>query len=370
LKDIKDLDLKELEEILTGWGERPFHARQVFSWVYEKGVTDFDTMSDLPSDLRARLKRNFYILSLKLIKRIKSYDGTEKFLFALKDNNFTPPFLTLKKPSGVERAGFIEAVIIPTGKRITGCISTQVGCKFACRFCASGRLGFKRNLTNPEMIEEVLYLKNNSLDAKLTHIVFMGIGEPLDNYDNVIKAIRIINSPQSFNIGARRITISTCGIIPGIERLSGEDLQIELSVSLHAADDKTRLRLMPINKVYPLKDLITACREYIRKTNRQITFEYVLIKDINSSLQNALKLSKILKGLNCKVNLIPCNAINPAPARRSGVKELKVQPPEKSEILLFRDYLLKSGINVTLRRPRGQDIEAACGQLRLRYEKK
>jgi 23S rRNA (adenine2503-C2)-methyltransferase len=341
MKDIKDLDLKELEEILTGWGERPFHARQIFAWVYKKGVTDFDVMSDLPSDLRLRLKGNFYILSLNLIKRIKSYDGTEKFLFELKDNNS------------------IEAVIIPTEKRITGCISTQVGCKFACRFCASGMLGFKRNLTNPEMLEEVLYLKNNSLGKKLTHIVFMGIGEPLDNYDNVVKAIRIINSPHTFNIGARRITISTSGIIPAIKKLSGEGLQIELSVSLHAADDNIRSRLMPVNKIYPLKDLITACREYISKTNRQLTFEYVLIKDINSGLQNALKLSKILMSLNCKVNLIPCNII----------KELKAQPPEKSEILLFRDYLLKSGINVTLRRPRGEDIEAACGQLRLHYEK-
>lgn len=341
MKDIKDLDLKGLEVILTGWGERSFHARQILSWIYKKGITDFAAMSDLPSDLRRRLQENFYLLSLKLIKKIKSSDGTEKFLFALKDKNF------------------IEAVIIPTGKRITGCISTQVGCKFACRFCASGALGFKRNLTSPEMLEEVLYLKNNSIGGKLTHLVFMGIGEPLDNYANVLRAIRMINSPHTFNIGARRITLSTSGVIPAIKKLSGEGLQIELSVSLHAADDKTRARLMPINKIYPLKNLINACREYINETNRQITFEYVLIKDINSGLQDALKLSKILKGLNCKVNLIPCNAI----------KEPQVQPPEKSEILLFRDYLLKSGINVTLRRPRGEDIEAACGQLRLRYEK-
>ena len=341
MKDIKGIDLKELENILTSWGQRPFHARQIFSWIYKKGVLDFDAMSDLPLDLRTSLKENFYILSLKLIKRLKSSDGTEKFLFELKDHNF------------------IEAVIIPTEKRITGCISTQVGCKFACRFCASGALGFKRNLASSEMVEEVLYLKNNSRGKKLTHIVFMGVGEPLDNYDNVIRAIRFINSPHTFNIGARRITISTSGVVPAIKKLSGEGLQVELSVSLHAADDKTRSRLMPINKIYTLADLIAACREYIRKTNRQITFEYILIKGINSGLQNALKLSKILKGLNCKVNLIPCNAI----------KELKVEPPEKLEISLFRDYLLKSGINVTLRRPRGQDIEAACGQLRLRHEK-
>ena len=339
--DIKELNLEELERILKDWGKPAFHAQQIFSWIYKKQAKDFDALSDVPLDLRRRLKENFCLVSLKLIDVFKSWDRTEKFLFELKDKNL------------------IEAVIIPAEKRITGCISTQVGCKFACRFCASGKFGFKRNLTSSEMIEEVLYLKNNSQGRKLTHLVFMGIGEPLDNYDFVIKAIRIINSPHTLNIGARRITISTSGIIPAIKKLSGEGLQIELSVSLHAADDKTRLRLMPINKIYPLKDLITACREYISKTNRQITFEYVLIKDINSGLQNALKLSKILKNLNCKVNLIPCNAI----------KELKAQPPEKSEILLFRDYLLKSGINVTLRRPRGEGIEAACGQLRLRYEK-
>jgi len=352
MKDIKELDLKGLEKVLEGLRQRPFHARQIFSWIYRKGVLGFNEMSDLPLDLRKSLKEEFYILSLKLIRSLKSYDGAEKLLFELKDKNF------------------IEAVIIPTEKRITGCISTQAGCKFACRFCASGALGFKRSLTTQEMIEEVLYLKNNSQGKKLTHIVFMGIGEPLDNYDSVIKAIRIINSPHTFNIGARRITVSTSGVIPAIKKLSGEGLHIELSVSLHAADDKTRARLMPINRIYPLKDLITACREYISKTDRQITFEYVLIKDINSGLQNALKLSKILKGLNCKVNLIPCNAINPTPRESGGVEELKAQPPEKSEILLFRDYLLKSGINVTLRRPRGEDIEAACGQLRLRYAKK
>ncbi len=342
MKDIKDLDLRELEDILTGWGEEPFHARQIFSWIYKKAVTDFDAMSDLPSGLRKILQENFYILNFKLIKRPKSSDGTEKLLLELKDGNL------------------IEAVIIPVEKRITGCISTQVGCKFACHFCASGISGFKRNLTAQEMVGEVLYLKNNSQGNKLTHIVFMGTGEPLDNYDFVLKAIRIINSPHTLNIGARRITISTSGVIPGIKKLAGEGLQIELSVSLHAADDKTRSRIMPINKIYPLNDLISSCREYIRETNRQITFEYVLIKDINSGLEDALKLNKILSGLNCKVNLIPCNVI----------KGLKMQPPEKSDVSLFRNCLLKSGINVTLRRPRGEDIEAACGQLRLRYAKK
>lgn len=334
MQDIKELSLRELERTLKDCGQPHFHARQIFTWVYKKRVKDFAEMSDLPSDLRKRLKENFYLFSLRLIRRVQSIDGTEKLLFELRDRNI------------------IEAVTIPTEKRITGCVSTQAGCKFRCSFCASGLSGFKRNLTTAEIIEQVMC-------HKLTRLVFMGIGEPLDNYDNVIKAIRIINSPEALHIGARKITISTCGIIPGIKRLSDEGLQVELSISLHAPDDKTRSQIMPINKKYPLKDLIKACEEYIKNTGRQITFEYVLIKGVNSDLQSARILSKILKGLNCKVNLILSNPI----------KELRIEPPKRTEILLFRDYLLKQHINVTLRRPRGQDIEAACGQLRLRYEK-
>ncbi len=341
-KDIKDLDIKELERELASFKQPRFHAQQIFSWIYKKGETDFTKMSDLPENLRGILRKNFAAKTISLLKNIKSIDGTEKLFFELHDGNH------------------IEAVIIPSEDRITGCVSTQVGCKFNCKFCASGALGFKRNLTCGEIIEEVLFLRDNCRDKKLTHLVFMGTGEPLDNYDNLLKAIKIINCRDGLNIGARRITISTCGVIPGIERLSCEGLQIELSVSLHAPDDMTRSLIMPINKVYPFKALLDCCRRYIEKTNRQVTFEYVLIKAINSDLQKAESLGKILKGLNCKVNLIPCNPIS----------ELKVEPPNKLEILMFKGRLLKSGINVTLRKPRGEDIEAACGQLRLRYEKK
>lgn len=341
MQDIKNLNLEELAQVLSDWQQDRFRARQVFSWIYNKGAKDFEAMSDLPKDLRESLKEKFYLYSIKLAKRLKSQDETEKLLFELKDNNL------------------IEAVIIPTQGRITGCISSQAGCRFNCRFCASGSLGFKRNLTCAEIIEEVLVLKNNSQHKKLTHLVFMGIGEPLDNYDNVIKAIRIINSKQALNIGARRITISSCGIIPGIKKLASEGLQIELSISLHAADNKTRSQIMPVNKKYPIEDLINACREYVSKTKRQVTFEYVLIKNINSDLQSAKNLSKILQGFDCKVNLIPANSII----------ELNIEPPNKLEIIFFKNYLSKSGINVTLRKPRGQDIDAACGQLRLRYEK-
>jgi len=338
-KNIKALSLEELKQVLEKWKEPRFRAKQIFSWVYKKGITDFARMDNLSLSLRKRLTDNFSPFDLRLVKMLESKDGTKKLLLALNDKNL------------------IEAAIIPTEKRVTGCISTQMGCKFACRFCASGFLGFKRNLNCGEILDQVLYLRNNS--DTLTHLVFMGMGEPLDNYDNVLKTIRTINSPHSLNIGARRITISTCGIIPGIQRLAGEGLQIELSISLHAADEKTRSQIMPINKIYPLEELIGACRDYIKKTNRQITFEYILIKGMNSDLLSARNLIKILVGLNCKINLIPVNLI----------KECRIEPPNKLEALFFRDCLIKGGVNVTLRRPRGQDIEAACGQLRLRYEK-
>ncbi len=341
-KDLKDFNIKELENELAGLKQPRFHAKQIFSWIYKKGQTDFAKMSDLPELLRDILKKNFTVNTIVLLKKIRSIDGTEKLFFELSDGNH------------------VESVIIPAEDRVTGCVSTQAGCKFNCRFCASGVLGFKRNLTCGEILEEVLFLKENCGGERLTHLVFMGTGEPLDNYDNLLKAIRSINSREGFNIGARRITISTCGVIPGIERLSGEGLQVELSVSLHAPDDRTRSLIMPVNKIYPLKALLDCCRRYIEKTNRQVTFEYILIKGINSDLQKAESLIKILTGLNCKVNLIPCNPI----------EELNVEPPNKLEILMFKDRLMKSGINVTLRKPRGKDIEAACGQLRMRHEKR
>jgi 23S rRNA (adenine2503-C2)-methyltransferase len=339
MQDIKQFTLQELKGIFKEWGQPAFRAVQVFSWIYHKGASDFDLMSDLSVEVRKKLKEKFSILSFKIAKKLVSEDGTEKFLFTLPDKNL------------------IEAVVIPAEERVTGCISSQAGCRFACRFCASGLLGFKRNLTCGEILEEVLYLKNESGPKKLTHLVFMGTGEPLDNYDNVLKAIRVINSPEGFRIGARRITISTCGIIPGIRRLAGEALQIELSISLHSADDKIRARLMPVAKMYPLAELMRACRDYVLKTNRQITFEYILIAGLNSDVHSAQKLAGILAGLNSKVNLIPANP----------VKELGIAPPHKLEFLLFKDTLLKAGVNVTLRKPRGQDIQAACGQLRLSH---
>ncbi|TBR16797.1 23S rRNA (adenine(2503)-C(2))-methyltransferase RlmN [bacterium] len=343
MKNIKELNLEELKALFKSWGEPEFHALQVLRWVYEKAVLDFDRMTNISVALRNKLKSEFKLLSLKLLDTKESYDGTKKLLLELEDKNL------------------IEAVIIPAEKRITGCVSTQVGCKFACRFCASGLSGFKRNLDAADILDEVVYLKNNSLNKELTHLVFMGMGEPLDNYDNLMRAIRIINSKDGLNIGSRRITISTCGVVPGIKKLAEERLQIELSISLHSADDKIRSVLMPVNKVYPLRNLISACKHYIQNTNRQITFEYIMLKGINSDLRAAEKLAGIMEDLRlCKVNLIPFNP----------VREMDFESPGKMDVLLFKDYLLKRGLNVTLRKERGRDIDAACGELRLRYVKK
>lgn len=340
--DLKDFSLSELERELPQISAEKFRAKQIFSWIYQKGVFDFDRMTNLPAELRNKLKDKFFIIGFKLVKKSISRDQTQKLLMGLDDGNL------------------IESVIIPADDRVTGCVSSQAGCKYACGFCASGASGFKRNLTCGEMMEQVLLIKCNSEGNKLTHIVFMGTGEPLDNYDNVLKAIRIINSKESLNIGQRRITISTCGLVPQIRKLAKEGLQVELSVSLHAADDLTRSRIMPINKKYPLKELIGALREYIKDTNRQVTFEYTMIKGLNSDLQSAKNLVKLIAGLEAKVNLIPCNPI----------KELGLEPPGKVDILMFRDMLIKSDVNVTLRSSRGQDIEAACGQLKLRESQK
>jgi 23S rRNA (adenine2503-C2)-methyltransferase len=344
MRDIKELSLNELKADIVSRGFPGYHARQIFSWIYQKDTFNFSGMSNLPVNLRKTLADEFFVLGLRLAESQKSADGTEKFLFRLNDGNF------------------VEAVDIPFPRRNTACISTQAGCKFACEFCASGAKGFKRNLSAGEILDEVLYLKKNNRCGRPTHIVFMGTGEPLDNYDNVLKAIRTINSPDALNIGARRITISTCGIIPGIRRLQDEDLQVELSISLHAADDKLRSEIMPVNRKYPLDDLFKCCSEYIGKTNRQITFEYILIKGINSGIPSARKLAGLMQRLRlAKVNLIPANPV----ADAGG----KVIPPTAEEADEFKEYLSKQGVNVTLRKERGQDIDAACGQLRLKYEK-
>ncbi len=336
-KDLKDYSKEELKRLFTGCGYPPYRAVQVFKWLHAKGLNRIEEMNDLPLGLRSELDREFYISALRLLdERRSSIDGTVKYLLKLKDSHA------------------IETAYLPEGRRATVCVSSQVGCKRSCAFCASAGLGFARNLTAAEIVNEVLYiLKERRLPV--TNIVFMGIGEPFDNYGNVIKAVRIMNDPDGLNIGARKITISTCGLIPGIERLSREGIQVELSVSLHSPDDDTRSELVPANRKYPLRNLIETCREYIKKTGRVITFEYVLIKGMNSGPADVKKLAGLLEGMKCKVNLIAYNQI----------KALGFEAPSQEKARLFLKSLKSEGINATLRKSRGEDIDAGCGQLRI-----
>lgn len=336
--DIKNLSKDELRKALAALGEEPYRAGQIFRWLYRARVKSFDEMTDLAVTLREKLKNNFHLTRLTVADLKRSVvDGTVKYLFKLEDANT------------------VESVFIPEDKRATLCLSSQVGCKFGCSFCASAPFGFVRDLKSSEILDEAISIMAHERAVPVTNIVFMGIGEPLDNYDNVMKAVRILNDADAFKIGARRITLSTCGIIPGIRRLSDEKLQVELSVSLHSADDAVRSKILPINKKYPLKDLMASCREYTKKTKRVITFEYVLIKDMNASSTDAGQLARLLKGGSYKVNIISCNQI-----RAGGFT-----PPPEKEAKDFMAALKKRGINVTRRKSKGEDIDAGCGQLRI-----
>ncbi len=336
--DIKNLSKRELEDAIAGIGGEKYRARQVFHRLYRTGVKSFNEMTDIPLALRAKLKEKFYITRPILLDSRRSLsDGTTKYLLKLEDGNT------------------IETVFLPESKRSTICLSSQAGCKFACAFCASALFGFSRDLAVSEILNEVLFVREANPDSPITNLVFMGIGEPFDNYDNVMRAIRILNDKDAFNIGARKMTISTCGLIPGIERLKSEGLQVELSISLHSADDKGRSQLVPINKKYPTKDLMAACRDYIKDTNRVITFEYILLKGMNSGKDDALKLARLLKGIKCKVNAITYNLIK--------AKDYRV--PDERDINLFIKTLEDNGTNITRRRSRGEDIDAGCGQLRI-----
>lgn len=335
--DVCSLTLAELTEKLKLLGEPAYRAAQVFDWIYKKHKFSWEEMTSLPKPLRQKLSVEipFPVLVQKDVRT--STDDTRKFLFQLFDGQL------------------IEAVFIPTKKRATLCISSQAGCKFGCSFCASGIGGWKRNLTTGEILAQVVWAMRACKDtAEVTHIVFMGVGEPFDNYENVMKAVRLLNAPEAFQIAARRITISTCGVVPGIKRMALEDLQIELSVSLHAPTDELRSGLMPVNRKYRLNELMNTCRAYAKATNRQVTFEYILIKGLTCTPQAADELGRLLRGWLCKINLI---AYNP-------VGEFGYKAPSKEEISRFKESLEKRGIIATFRMPRGGDIAAACGQLR------
>jgi 23S rRNA (adenine2503-C2)-methyltransferase len=335
--DVCSLTLAELTAQLKKLGEPAYRAAQIFDWIYKKHKFSWEEMSSLPKTLRAKLSVEipFPVLIQKDVRT--STDETRKFLFQLFDGQL------------------IETVFIPTKKRATLCISSQAGCKFGCTFCASGIGGWKRNLTTGEILSQVIWAMRACKDvADVTHIVFMGVGEPFDNYENVMKAVRLLNAAEAFQIAARRITISTCGVVPGIKRLALEDLQIELSVSLHASNDELRSEIMPVNRRHRLNELMNTCRTYAKDTNRQVTFEYILIKDLTCTDKAADELSRLLRGWLCKINLI---AYNP-------VGEFSHKSPSKNEIERFKESLEKRGILVTFRTPRGEDIAAACGQLR------
>jgi 23S rRNA (adenine2503-C2)-methyltransferase len=341
MKDIKNYTLEELAEALKDKGFPKFSGQQIFNWLYKKKVEAFTQMSDISRECREFLKKNFYVSGLKLLKKEVSCDGTEKFLFGLDDKNT------------------IESVLIPKKNRNTLCISTQVGCKFKCAFCASGRDGLIRNLLASEVVGQYLGVSKLITPRKITNIVFMGIGEPLDNFSNILKTIEILIESKGIYFTKKRICISTCGLIPQINKLSDLNLGVMLSVSLHAANDETRSRLMPINKKYPLKDLMKAARDFSRGRRHAVTFEYALIEGLNSSLRDAAELGKLLRGMPFKVNLIPLNC-----------SFAGFSPPKPEEANAFKDELIRRHIFCTLRQPRGQDIDAACGQLRAKHKHK
>jgi 23S rRNA (adenine2503-C2)-methyltransferase len=335
MKNIKDYNLEQLKDELESLGEKKYRAEQIFKWIYVDKVNSFDEMTNLSISLREKLKNNYSINNFKVIKRQVSSDGTQKFLFDILDGNA------------------IESVLMKYHHGNTICVSSQVGCKMGCKFCASTGIKFVRSLSAGEIVEQVLAVERES-GEKISNIVFMGIGEPLDNYDNVIYAIRILNNPKGLNIGARHISVSTSGIVPRIYDLAKENIQCTLSVSLHATNNEKRSQMMPINKKYSIEELIKACKDYINITNKRISFEYALAKDNNDNLEDAKQLVSLLKGMLCHVNLIPINKIENGNFVKSS----------NENIIKFRDYLNDNGIVATIRRELGSDIDAACGQLR------
>ena len=335
MKNIKDYNLDELKQEFIKLGEKPYRAEQVFKWLYTTNVTTFDEMSNLSLELREKLKNEFSICVYNIIKKQESSDGTKKYLFDILDTNA------------------IETVLMSYHHGYTICVSSQVGCKMGCKFCASTGIKFVRNLTAGEIVEQILAVQRDE-NIKISNVVFMGIGEPFDNYDNVLNAIKIINNQQGLNIGARHISVSTSGLVPKIYDFANEELQCTLSISLHATTNEKRSAMMPINNKYSIEELMEACKYYISKTNKRISFEYALAKDNNESIEDAKRLVKLLKGMLCHVNLIPINPIDNGKYTKST----------NENIMKFRDYLNDNGIVATIRRELGSDIDAACGQLR------
>ena len=336
-KNIKNYDLDILKEELKSIGEKPFRAEQIFKWIYQDKVTTFDEMTNLSLDLRKKLEENYTLGNFKIVRKLESVDGTKKYLFDVQDG----------------QGNLIESVLMQYHHGYTICVSSQIGCKMGCKFCASTGIPFSRDLEAGEIVEQLLAIERD-LGIRISNIVFMGIGEPLDNYDNVMESIKILNNPKGLGIGARHISISTSGLVPKIYELADRQMQCTLSVSLHSSNNKTRSEMMPINNAYPIEELMKACKYYIEKTNKRISFEYALAKDNNDNLDDAKKLVQLLKGMLAHVNLIPINKI----------EDGKYTKSTNENIIKFRDYLNDHGIVATIRRELGSDISAACGQLR------
>ena len=342
-KNIKDFSLEELKEELKNINEKPFRAEQIFKWIYQDKVNTFDEMTNLSLDLRKKLNENYELNKFTIEKKLESVDGTKKYLFNVGD----------------DEGNLIETVLMSYHHGYTICVSSQIGCKMGCKFCASTGIPFSRNLSSGEIVEQILAIEKD-LHLVISNIVFMGIGEPFDNYENVMRAISIINDPKGLNIGARHISISTSGIVPKIYELADRKMQCTLSISLHSSNNKTRSSMMPVNNVYPIEELMKACKYYIEKTNKRISFEYALAKDNNDNLDDAKELVKLLNGMLAHVNLIPINQIEDGKYKKST----------NENIIKFRDYLNDHGIVATIRRELGADSSAACGQLRRQNIKK
>ena len=338
MQSIYNISLENLEKILIENGYKKFNAHQIYDWLYKKRINSFDEMSNIKKELIEYLKQNYSLNTIKLVTKQSDIDVC-KYLFELHDGNK------------------IEAVYMHHNYGHSLCISTQVGCNMGCAFCESGRLKKVRNLESSEMVEQILKIEAE-LNLRLTHLVLMGIGEPFDNYDNVINFIEIINDPKGIELGSRHITISTCGIVPKIKEFMNYDKQVNLAISLHAPNNEVRNKIMAINKAYPVEVLIESIREYINKTNRRVTFEYIMLKGINDSEKHALELSQLLKGINAYVNLIPYNETS----------HINLEKSSKEQILKFYDILKKNKINVTVRKEFGSKVSAACGQLRSIHE--
>ena len=331
----------ELSESLKSLGLPTFRAKQVWQWLQQKGVSSFDEMTNLSNQLRDSLSEQYVIKFCEVERKsVSALDGTVKYLFKLYDGQF------------------IESVLMKYKYGYSLCVSTQVGCRMNCAFCATGVGGFMRNLSASEILSQI-HAAQNDMDIKVSHIVLMGMGEPMDNYENVIRFLKLVNNDDGLNIGMRNISLSTCGVIPGIKKLQDENLQLTLSVSLHAPNDTVRTKLMPVNKKYPVDELLSACREYAQSTSRRISYEYAMFGGVNDSDECAVELANKLKGTLAHITLIPANDVSES--------RLKSRTPER--ITRFSEILEKSGRNVTVRRSLGGDIDASCGQLRSKHIK-